>query len=93
MNAIAVLPDGKRALTCSADGTVRLWEVATGRELAVLVRDVGISYPLIASPDGKHFAFGTYTKAFVYRLEGIRAVRYGLAGRQAMQTRPRGQTI
>ena len=27
------------------------------------------------------------------RSEGIRAVRYGLAGRQAMQTRPRGQTI
>ena len=27
------------------------------------------------------------------RSEGIRTVRYGVAGRQAMQTRPRGQTI
>ncbi len=27
------------------------------------------------------------------RRQGIRAVRYGAAGAQAMQTRPRGQTI
>jgi WD40 repeat protein len=36
INAIALTPDGKRALTGSEDKTVRLWDVVTGTELQCL---------------------------------------------------------
>lgn len=36
LTAVAVSPDGKTAATASADRTVKLWDVATGRELDTL---------------------------------------------------------
>lgn len=36
LNAVAVSADGKTAATASADKTVKLWELATGRELETL---------------------------------------------------------
>jgi WD40 repeat protein len=36
INAVAIAPDGKTLASASDDQTVRIWEVETGRELAVL---------------------------------------------------------
>jgi WD40 repeat protein len=46
-------PDGRQALTCSADGTARIWDADTGRELRVLRAD---KIPVVIaqfSPDGR----------------------------------------
>jgi WD40 repeat protein len=53
VRAISVSPDGERVLTGSDDGTVRLWEAATGKHLRCL-RGHSASIDLVAlSPDGK----------------------------------------
>ncbi|HYH66673.1 MAG TPA: serine/threonine-protein kinase [Urbifossiella sp.] len=39
VNAVAFSPDGSRLLTGGADGTVRVWDVASGQELLTLASD------------------------------------------------------
>jgi WD40 repeat protein len=46
-------PDGKRVLTSSMDWTIRLWDVATGRELRQMIGHVNSVYKVKFSPDGR----------------------------------------
>ena len=39
VTSLAVLPDGRHLATCSHDGTVRLWDLESGVELAVFSRE------------------------------------------------------
>ena len=52
-------PDGRRLVTASGDGGVRLWDVATAREVCTLatlpVRGVGLG-SVAFSPDGRRLA-------------------------------------
>ena len=49
-------PDGQTLASCSRDGTVKLWDVATGRERITLYgRFGGISW-MMFSPDGRTLA-------------------------------------
>ena len=41
VNSVAFSPDGKRALTGSFDGTLRLWDLATGKTLLTLKGHTG----------------------------------------------------
>jgi WD40 repeat protein len=52
--SVAFAADGKRAASSSVDGTVRLWDMQTGKELRVLKHPSGVS-SVVISPDG-HFA-------------------------------------
>ncbi|MDC0836877.1 WD40 repeat domain-containing protein, partial [Limnoraphis robusta] len=36
VNAVAIAPDGKRAVSASNDKTLKLWDLETGTELATL---------------------------------------------------------
>ncbi len=57
--AAAVSPDGKRVLSGSRDGTVRLWDVRTKRELRCFKRDQFTVGTVAFSPDGKRALSGS----------------------------------
>ncbi len=56
LGRIAFSPDGSRLASCGWDGTARLWEVSTGRQIAVFDGDVYRISDLSFSPDGKTLA-------------------------------------
>jgi WD40 repeat protein len=47
------LPDGKQALSASMDGTLRLWNLTTGKEVRKLDAHAGGACSVDVSPDGK----------------------------------------
>jgi WD40 repeat protein len=49
---VAFHPDGRRILTASLDGTVRLWEAATGKQLQQWTLPDGGVFSAVFSPDG-----------------------------------------
>jgi WD40 repeat protein len=52
-------PDSSRILTSSLDGTLRLWETATGREILTLNGHKGAVLSAAYLPDGKHAISGS----------------------------------
>ena len=54
--ALAITPDGKTLVSGSTDASVRVWDVATGKERAVLSGHTSRIWRLAISPDGKMVA-------------------------------------
>jgi hypothetical protein len=60
--AIAFSPDGKTLAAAGADRAIRIWEVATGKELAVIEDHADWIFDLAYSPDGKRLASASRDK-------------------------------
>ncbi|HYT87143.1 MAG TPA: protein kinase [Gemmataceae bacterium] len=59
VTALAFSPEGKLLATASADGTARLWDVATRTPLGLVLRHTDAVTAVAFSPDGKQLATGS----------------------------------
>jgi WD40 repeat protein len=70
LNGVAFSPDGRHALSAANDGTVRLWDVATGKEVKPLVGHQDQVLCVAFSPDGRlALTGGKDKKARVWNVE------------------------
>jgi WD40 repeat protein len=58
VDSVAFSPDGKTLASGSYDGTIKLWDVATGKEQATLEGHTGELWNVALSPNGKTLAAG-----------------------------------
>ena len=54
-SVVVISPDNRSIASAFGDGTAKIWEVSTGREIA-RPRDSGLVYAIVFSPDGKALA-------------------------------------
>lgn len=57
VNSVAFSPDGKYALTGSWDSTLKLWDIASGREVRTFYGNSKVT-SIAISPNGKHVISG-----------------------------------
>ena len=62
VHSITFSPDGKLLASSSMDKTIRLWNVISGEELAVIDDHNDYVDPLAFSPEGNLLASGGYDK-------------------------------
>ena len=55
---VLIGPDGRRIVTGSVDGTAKLWEATSGKELLTLKGHGGRVHSVAFSPDGRRIASG-----------------------------------
>lgn len=88
VTCVAFFPDGLRAVSGSDDGTLRIWEVATGKEALSLRGHKSGVISLAVSPDGTKVLSGSYDRTVrlwdaatgkeIRPLEGITDACWGL---------------
>ncbi|QDV35742.1 WD40 repeat domain-containing serine/threonine protein kinase [Tautonia plasticadhaerens] len=99
VNGLAFSPDGKSAITCGADGTVRLWDPGTGTPIDRLegLGDAGV-WCALPSPEGRWLltlggdgrarlreqSSGSIAAGPLWSPEGARAAAFGPDGTSAI---------
>ncbi len=59
---MAFTPDGRRLLTGGEDRTLRLWDVASGKELRRFVGHTHRVWSVACSPDGRYALSGSFDR-------------------------------
>ncbi|MEH1859123.1 MAG: serine/threonine-protein kinase [Nostoc sp.] len=59
VNSVAISPDGKTIASDSEDGTIKLWNLETGKEIHTFKGHFGSVLSVAISPDGKTLASGS----------------------------------
>jgi RNA polymerase sigma factor (sigma-70 family) len=68
--SLGVSPDGRTVLTGDDAGTIKLWELLTGKLVGSVTGHRGTVMSVAAAPDGRHVASGGYDKvAYVWDLK------------------------
>jgi WD40 repeat protein len=76
VNALAFNPDGKLLASGGEDHVIKLWDVATGREVRTLRGHTQRILALAFSPDGRHLASGSVNDgAFLWEVASGKQVR------------------
>jgi len=98
VEAVAFGPDGRRALSGSHDGTVRLWEIGTGTEIRVFKGHTDMVESVVFAPDGRRALSGScdhtvrlwdvetgaMIREFRGHAGGVWSVAFGPNGRRAL---------
>ncbi len=75
VNALTVTPDGRLALTASEDRTVKVWEIATGRELPTFQGHTMVVRAVAVTPDGRLALFASWRAVKVWEIATGRELR------------------
>ncbi|REJ48868.1 MAG: protein kinase [Microcystis aeruginosa TA09] len=62
VQSVVYSPDGRYLASGSIDQTIKIWEVATGKELRTLTGHSGGVFLVVYSPDGRYLASGSSDK-------------------------------
>lgn len=97
INTLAVSPDGKFLASGSADNIIKIWEIATQRELFVFEGHQSEIMFLMFSPDGSHlFSISDDKKAKIWNLSDKTAHHFPIApsfGARTAAFSPKGDLL
>ena len=96
VSAVAVTPDGRRAVSASYDQTLRVWDLESGQTLRKLEGHTGWVYAVTIIPDGRRAVSASYDQTLrVWDLENGKEITtfIGESRMSSCASAPDGRTI